>query len=99
MSRVYEALRQMEKDQGKPVTSPFAQPEELLNVSTEGAAELEGVTSVEVKAAPSSRLVALSEPRSLGAEKFRALATRLENLRRQKGPEIIADNEWRDQRR
>jgi capsular exopolysaccharide synthesis family protein len=33
---------------------------------------------------PSSRLVALSESQSFGAEKFRALATRLENLRRKK---------------
>ena len=83
MSRVYDALRQMEKEQGHPGASPFPQPTELLGNSTVGPAELEGVASVKVKVTPSSRLVALSEPRSLGAEKFRALVTRLENLRRQ----------------
>jgi capsular exopolysaccharide synthesis family protein len=74
----------MEKEQGQPGTSPFPQPAELLGNSTVWPTELDGVTSVQVKVTPSSRLVALSEPRSLGAEKFRALVTRLENLRRQK---------------
>ena len=84
MSRVYDALRQMKKEQGHPGASPFPQPTELLANSIVGPAELEGVASVKVKVTPSSRLVALSEPRSLGAEKFRALVTRLENLRYQK---------------
>jgi capsular exopolysaccharide synthesis family protein len=35
---------------------------------------------VPVKAPPESRLVALTDPNSLGAEKFRALVTRLEHL-------------------
>src|SRR3984957_17416292 len=86
MSRVYDALRQMEKEQGHAASaSPFPAPAELLS---EGPAqedtELKGVRSIKVKALPEARLVALSEPRSLGAEKFRALVTRLENLRRQK---------------
>jgi len=34
MSRVHEALRQMEKDQGQPGTSLFPQPAELLGYST-----------------------------------------------------------------
>lgn len=84
MSRVYEALRQMEKDQGQPGTSPFPQPADLLGNSAVGPTELDGIRSVKLKVTSSSRLVALSEPRSLGAEKFRALVTRLENLRRQK---------------
>jgi capsular exopolysaccharide synthesis family protein len=84
MSRVYEALRQMEKERGRPGASPFSQPAEPLDNSAEGPTELDGVRSVKVMVTPSSRLVALSEPRSLGAEKFRALVTRLENLRSQK---------------
>jgi capsular exopolysaccharide synthesis family protein len=72
----------MKKEQAHPGASPFPQPTELLSNSTVGPTELDGVRSVKVT--PSSRLVALSEPRSLGAEKFRALVTRLENLRHQK---------------
>jgi protein-tyrosine kinase len=37
---------------------------------------------VPIKAPPESRLVALTDPDSLGAEKFRALVTRLEHLRK-----------------
>ena len=40
--------------------------------------------SVAVKASPESRLVALTDPNSLGAEKFRALVTRLDYLRKQR---------------
>jgi capsular exopolysaccharide synthesis family protein len=39
--------------------------------------------SVMVQPTPASRLVAWSEPNSLGAEKFRALAVRLDDIRRQ----------------
>jgi capsular exopolysaccharide synthesis family protein len=40
--------------------------------------------SVQVKISPDSRLVAFAGPNSLGAEKFRALVTRLDHLRRQR---------------
>ena len=39
--------------------------------------------SVPVKALPEARLVALTDPNSLGAEKFRALVTRLDDMRKQ----------------
>jgi protein-tyrosine kinase len=84
MSRVYEALRRIEKKHDHPEAFPFPQPGGLLDNSTVAPTELGGLTSVNVKMTPSSRLVALSQPRSLGAEKFRALATRLENLRQKK---------------
>jgi len=84
MSRVYEALRQMEKDQGQTATSSFPQPATPLADSPVAPTELEGITSVEARGAESSRLVALWGPRSLGGEKFRALVTRLENLRRKR---------------
>ena len=84
MSRLYEALRQMEKEPGSPGPSPFLQAPELLGDAAVEQTALRDVRSVNVKVLPSSRIVALSEPRSLGAEKFRALVTRLENLRCQK---------------
>ncbi len=40
--------------------------------------------SVAVNASPESRIVALTDPNSLGAEKFRALVTRLDHLRKQR---------------
>lgn len=54
-----------------------------------GAAEIntavksDQTRSVMVQPPPSSRLVAWNEPNSLGAEKFRALAVRLDDIRRQ----------------
>jgi protein-tyrosine kinase len=81
MSRVYEVLRRMEKEHDHPEAFPFPQPAGLLDNATAAPTELDALTSSKVKMTPPSRLVALSEPRSLGAEKFRALATRLENLR------------------
>jgi capsular exopolysaccharide synthesis family protein len=47
-------------------------------------AESFDVRSVPVNALPESRLVALTDPNSLGAEKFRALVTRLDHLRKQR---------------
>ena len=49
----------------------------------EHVAPLEG-SSVQVSVSPGSRLVAFSNPNSLGAEKFRALVTRLVHLRKQR---------------
>jgi capsular exopolysaccharide synthesis family protein len=43
----------------------------------------EKVRTVMVQPGPTSRLVAWSDPNSLGAEKFRALAVRLDHLRKQ----------------
>jgi capsular exopolysaccharide synthesis family protein len=45
--------------------------------------ETDKARSVMVQPLPTSRLVAWSEPNSLGAEKFRALAVRLDAIRRQ----------------
>lgn len=45
--------------------------------------EADRTQSVMVQPLPASRLVAWSEPNSLGAEKFRALAVRLDAIRRQ----------------
>lgn len=84
MSRVYEALRQVEREvgriEGSPV-SPAAGGTEIVHDHPQ-AIPTAGV--VTFKPSISTRMVALLEPKSLGAEKFRALATRLENLRHQK---------------
>jgi capsular exopolysaccharide synthesis family protein len=45
--------------------------------------EIEKARSVMVQPPPTSRLVAWTDPNNLGAEKFRALAVRLDHLRRQ----------------
>jgi len=49
------------------------------------SAEYATARSAHVKVRPESRLVALTDPNSLGAEKFRALVTRLDHLRKQRG--------------
>jgi capsular exopolysaccharide synthesis family protein len=85
MSRLYEAVRQMGKEHGQAGTSPFTRSIRVLDSPSVFSAEVDNVSSVRVHPTPAARLVALSEVKSLGAEKFRALATRLENVRRQKG--------------
>ena len=83
MSRLYEALRRMEKDQVQPgaTTSEPSQSAEMIGrVVTERSDAGEPSLRI-VPITPSPRLVALTDPKGLGAEKFRALVTRLENLR------------------
>lgn len=48
------------------------------------APKTEELISSEVVCSANPKLVALSDPQSLGAEKFRALATRIENIRRER---------------
>jgi capsular exopolysaccharide synthesis family protein len=54
----------------------------MLNEVLPKPVEILGVRSVPVKASPESHIVALTDPNSLGAEKFRALVTRLDYLRK-----------------
>jgi capsular exopolysaccharide synthesis family protein len=88
MSRYYEALRRLEREQRQTGTDDVAevaaQPAELLGGILTEPVELEEGRSADVKASPESRFVALTDSRSLGAEKFRALVTRLENLRQKR---------------
>jgi capsular exopolysaccharide synthesis family protein len=83
MSRLYEALRRVELEKRAPGEgSPNSNmPMELLNGTTAESIDLRGVRSAKIEPSATSRLVALTDPRTLGAEKFRSLATRLEHLR------------------
>jgi capsular exopolysaccharide synthesis family protein len=95
MSRLYEAMRRIElergtataPDTGQPATPAVSVPPEmpeLLKGLRPAALDLRGARPARVEVSAASRLVALTEPRSLGAEKFRSLATRLTNLRRER---------------
>jgi protein-tyrosine kinase len=84
MSRLYEALRRMEKEQGQPgaIPSEPSQPAEMIGKVITDRVDAEETAPHIVSMTPSTRLVALTDPKGLAAEKFRALVTRLENLRR-----------------
>jgi capsular exopolysaccharide synthesis family protein len=88
MSRVYEALRQSELDNG--VSPNLLDPDTFLAASTSAAPLTEkpgtGLAWNEVKSLlpavrEESRVVTLTESNKLGAEKFRLLRARLRNLR------------------
>jgi protein-tyrosine kinase len=86
MSRIYETLRRMESERrsaGGVAPEQIPHADFLQSVVLEPA-DLRGVPSVKVDVSVASRLVALADPQSLGAEKFRVLATRLENQRNQR---------------
>jgi capsular exopolysaccharide synthesis family protein len=87
MSRYYDALRRLEKEQRQPgaddLAEPGTQPPELLDGILTEPVEFDEAASAKIEVSPASRFVALTDPRSLGAEKFRSLVTRLENLRQQ----------------
>jgi protein-tyrosine kinase len=83
VSRLYDTLRKIEREKRRPgtlVPEPD-QPVEVLNNIVPGPAETTYGPAVRVRPGKASRLVALTDPKSLGAEKFRALAARLESLR------------------
>lgn len=86
MSRLYEALRksEIENQQKGAVVTEASMPAEAFNSVAVGSAEMDRATAVQAQVAPSAHLVALSEPQSLPAEKFRVLVTRLNNIRAQR---------------
>jgi capsular exopolysaccharide synthesis family protein len=86
VSRLYDTLRRMEREKRRPGTGAPEpdKPVELLNNIIAVPVEMAHGPSANIKPGKSSRLVALTDPKSLGAEKFRALVARLESLR-QKG--------------
>jgi capsular exopolysaccharide synthesis family protein len=76
----------MEQQRGKsdPIHIASLQPVELVNSAMAERSELENVREAKVNLSRQARLVALTDPRGLGAEKFRALATRLEHQRKER---------------
>jgi protein-tyrosine kinase len=86
MSRLFEALKRMEAERRSPgeVAPEPAQPIEFLSGALAETVKAEEPGFPQVDISPASRLVALRDRQGLGAEKFRALATRIGNLRRQR---------------
>jgi capsular exopolysaccharide synthesis family protein len=86
MSRLYDTLRRMEKEKRRSGIVPpeSDKPVDLLSNVMASPVEISASPRAKINVGQSSRLVALTDPKSLGAEKFRALVARLENLR-QKG--------------
>jgi protein-tyrosine kinase len=86
MSRLFEALSWLEAEncQSRGTLSEVPRPADTQCPPPPNSARIERVASVSVSAPALSRLIALTEPNHLGAEKFRMLATRLDNLRTQR---------------
>jgi protein-tyrosine kinase len=83
MSRIYETLRRMKTENRQAGADQAAamHPAEVLHQVMSPPAELANAPTRKTNVLPGSRLVALTNPRCLGAEKFRSLVTRLENVR------------------
>lgn len=86
MSKMYEAMRQLEREHRQPGAGApeLVHPMEMVSSILAEVSELTGSPSAKLVVSPAARLVALTDPQCLGAEKFRALVTRLENLRWQR---------------
>jgi capsular exopolysaccharide synthesis family protein len=85
MSRLYEALRKSEQEHRPTggVATETVRPATEFAPAGIGGFELEGTQTVQLRVAPESHLVAVTEHQGLPAEKFRVLVTRLRNLRSQ----------------
>jgi protein-tyrosine kinase len=85
MSRLYETLRRMENQRGRldPKEIASLHPVELVHKVMAAPDEMENACQIDVKISQKSRLVAVTDPRGLAAEKFRALVTRLQNRRKE----------------
>jgi capsular exopolysaccharide synthesis family protein len=83
MSRIHDALRVSEAEleaDGSIVATPSAL--KLPSQSARPLLQIEDAPLVSPQISTRARLVAATDPLSLGAEKFRVLATRLDHLRR-----------------
>jgi capsular exopolysaccharide synthesis family protein len=86
MSQLYEALRRSEREHRlSGVIPPEATNRvDVLSDVEAKLVDIDSAPSLAVEASAVSRLVALRDTKSLGAEKFRALATRMQNIRKQR---------------
>src|SRR5579859_1107861 len=84
MSRLHEALQKSERERraAAAITAEPAPPVKVEEVAKAIPPTAQKSRSVNLPIPAESRLVALTEPFGLGAEKFRVLVTRLENLRK-----------------
>ncbi len=88
MSRIFEALKQSTAEgsagslAAPELADNVAAPEQFESVATSG--ELDGCRQFAVRGALQSRLISLSDERSIGAEKIRVIATRLRHLHKKK---------------
>ncbi|MGH9641019.1 MAG: hypothetical protein ACRD3Q_01200, partial [Terriglobales bacterium] len=85
MSRIFEALKKSTMESGA-ATAPAPDFSEALDPGQAEAApavsmELEGCLPLAMRPEAKSRLIALTDERSIGAEKMRVIATRLRHLR------------------
>src|SRR6185437_5271793 len=79
-----EALRKSEienQQKGIVVTEASQPAAEAFNDVAVGSNETDSAAAVPAQVSPNAHLVALTEPQSLAAEKFRVLVTRLNNIR------------------
>lgn len=86
MSRLFDALRQSELERSGSTPPGEAGPtlsSDLFHAIESDPYRFEQVRSLQPVVRPHSRLVALSDKRGLGAEKFQLLATRLKYLQEQ----------------
>jgi len=84
MSRLHEALQKSERErrQAALIAPDPVVPMKVEEIKKADPPDVQKSRSVSLQIPPDSRLVALTEPFGLGAEKFRVLVTRLENLRK-----------------
>ena len=85
MSRLHEALQKSERERRQAAgiaAEPAPQPVKVEEIAKADPPGAQKNRSVNLAIPAESRLVALTEPFGLGAEKFRVLVTRLENLRK-----------------
>ncbi len=89
MSRIFDALQRSESARiGVDVHEPAGIATDLLQVSEKGSdpsSRIEEFTQVSIVPGEGSRLISLTEPESLAAEKFRFLGVRLRQAQQARG--------------
>jgi capsular exopolysaccharide synthesis family protein len=88
MSRIFEALKKSTTESGAVAVPTPDLTDSLLSPQIEAGStpsiELDGCAPFKILSAAQSRLISLTDERSIGAEKLRVLATRLRHLRNKK---------------
>lgn len=92
MSRVFEALQQLNAGGVEEISGdgPIAGSSGLLSALSGEVTQLDSAREFTLPSIPTSRIVAISEPHTLAAEKLRGLAARLRQMRsRKNGNRIV----------